>query len=787
MKRVSKKDIEKQNVKTEKVVTETNSEEIPFYKKNVKYIFLILVLFSIFIDLYTSFVDSLDTELNLLLKIRTILIIPAIILGMLSVYFERNNLTNIINRLFKEENKQIINLIDKLKSAFTEKNFLSTFVLILIIGISVFTLFYKLDSFDIYSDEVQVTKAATGYYYTGEYKQWDFVKEEISESTLNRAKPHLFIVAQSYKLFGVNTWASRFPSALFGLFFIILLFFIGRFFIKDKTTVLLAVFSFALYYDFLTLGRWARMYAIVFPLFLISFYWLYRFVTEKNLFLELNSSKYKFVRNYLNYNYIYLPFLLVLVVLNLKIHQNTTVLFPVFLVFSVFSILLFYKEKKYITASVVAVLILLYQIINPYKVGFTRFSFFEIEHAEHYSKILFGYPFSEFTNVVFLTIGIFFIFLVKNDVFRKKYLMLFIISILTFVLFGYVFDYAPHYRYVSFITPLSVLLILATLFLTIKSLFNKYIQTLIVLLLVANITIKYANNFEKLYVENAISPAKPSIAHKTIVENYKKNDVIIRHYGPKRYLKGIDKDTKFINIGSTKHRSFFEIFEQIKKHKSGWIIWHTYFSGKLDKTLINYANLYFKKYNGRGIDNTGEEVFYYNEEMIHSIKEFQIIENIPVANLKLSNSYSIAFELTINNNTEGNIFTMQNDSINKIVCKIKNENIIVKMSEKDSVFMKLPLGKSDNIILIQSVEGDKTIYSLSLNENTISKKEIFTDSDLVKFKIVPYFNGDINKIRLYDFSLNQMQINEIQKDTKGSETLTVNDKEFRTLYLWQKK
>jgi len=784
MKRTSKKNTPKVEAKKKLVLSQNKKQ--PFFKENLKYLFLILILFAIFVDLYFAYQNIVPEKSKFLLKIKKLLILPTIIIGIISIYFNKQKLTELVDRLFNTKRKQKNTFRESFKNVFSKKEIITTSSFILILGISIFTLFYKLGNFDIYSDEVSVIRGATSYYHTGEFKYWDFVKNASTDVNYNRAKPHQFVVAQSYKVFGISEWSARFPSAIFGVIFIVLLFFIGNFFVRDKTAVLLTIFSFAFYFDFLALGRWARMYAMIFPFFLLSFYFLYKFIAEKGKIKATNFKDNKIFNNYLNFNYIYLLPLLILIVLNLKNHQNTTVLFPVFLLFSLVLVLVFKKEKKYITASIIAIAILVYQIVNPYKVSFSRFTFFEIEHAEHYAKILFGYPFSEYLSVIFIAIGVFALFLVKNNSFIKKYLLMFILAGLTFVMFSYVFDYASHYRYVSFIAPLTVLLILGTFALTTKTLFNKYINVFLIFTLVASVSLKFSNDYDKLYVKNAISPAKPSIAHKTIVKNHKKEEVIFRHYGPKMYLKGIDKNTKFIDKKKKKKKSFYEIFEQIKQYKSGWIIWHSYNAWNIDKSLINYANLYFKKYNGYGIDNTGEEVFYYTEKMIRPSKEFKSFENFPVANLKLNNSYSFVFEMKIDSLTNGNIFTLKNDSINKIICKIENEKLIISIGQNLNIQTQIPVNKKNTIVFFEDVKKETTSYGIILNGKQVANKQIKTEIDLVKFKLNPYFNGYVDKIRLYDFVLNSIQIEEIKKNTDCSQILTANKEDFTALYLWQK-
>jgi len=777
----------KKNI-NKKVVTEIK-EKNNFFKQNTKYVFLALMLITIFADIYNLIQNTPLNEELLISKLLNVLIIPTIFFGILSLSFEKVKIIKLTNNIFSEKPDYKISFFQKIKSVFSKNHIVSSLIFILIIIISVFTLFYKLDNFDIYSDEVQVTKAAAGYLYTGEFYQWDFVKEEITKSKLNRAKPHLFSVAMAYKMFGVNTWAARFPSALFSILLIIIMFFVGKYFVKDKTSVFLVMLSLALYFDFLSLGRWSRMYAMVSPIFLLSFYWAHKLVTEKSQVSFFNSNT--IFQKFFNFNYIYIVPFIIFAFFNLNIHINSTLIFVILLFFLIISIPFFPKEKKYMIASTVGLLMLLFQVITEYKFNYSWFTNFGVDKSIIYTKILFAYPFSSNTNIIILLVSFSSLFFIKSTAYKKSFLLLFSTIIVTFILFSYIIDYPSHFRYISFIAPISILLIISSFVYISKFLYNKYIQTFIVLLIILSIAIHYKNNYNNLYITNKTSPAKPSVAHKTVVENHKKGEVIFQHYGPKMYLKGINKSTKFIDIVSSKGpKSFSVLFEQIKLYKSGWIIWHSYNSWNVDKNLINYANLFFKKYNGRGIDDTGEEIFYFNESMIHSTEEFAIYKNLPVANLSINNSYSIAFSLETSLSSNGEVFSFKNDLNSEIlIFEVKKDTFFVKNNSR--VLLKLKItGNKHNIVWFQKNNNKKLTHGLFYNGNFIKEKDLNIKTSLYKFMINPTYRGNIDKIRLYDFVLNKNEVKEIIIDnnfTKSSEILKYNENEFKTMYLWQKK
>jgi len=746
------------------------------------YIFLFFLLLSIIIDIFS--LTKYNSPAHPLSNFRLPISILAVLTGIISIIYNQTRFQKHIELNFKNQNK-----IFKTDNFFNKQNILFAVLIFIVIGLSTFTTFYKLDKYDLYSDEISVVRGAAGYTMTGEFKQWDFIKQTVDKTPYNRAKPHQFITALSFKLFGINTWAARFPSALFSVILIIFIIIFGYPFVKDKHTIILTALSVALYVPFLILGRWARMYAMIFPTFFLSFYWTYSFFTKQNTYKLFNSDNKPFFKNYLNFNYIVLPFLLILIYINLFTHQNTTLLFPVFLIFSVFSVFLFYKEKKYLTASITFILILLFQIIFPFKVGFKRFTFFEVNNSEVYTKALFDFPFSVYTNIIILILGLSIYFIIKHNLFRKTYLALFLTAIITWILFSFVFKYAPHFRYISFVTPIVILLIFGIFTILVKVLFSKTIQFLIIGLLIIVISLKYYNGFGTLYETNTLSPAKPSIAYKSISENYKNGDVVFKHWGPKLYMQGISPETKFISLGSYKGRNFADLYEDLSQYKSGWITWHTHNENRIDKHFIAFVNLYFKKYNGTGIDNTGVEVFYFDETMKASLNDFFANQYIPAANLKASNSYSVSFDLLPDNLINDRVFMIADENNEFLECQLVNDSIYFIKENIDTVSAFLHDKKKSNIVWFQEYENKNFYQGVIINGELVEKELTTTDSSLVKFQINPIFKGFIDNVRIFDFALNKEEVqavieNQLNENTKKIET---DNTAFTALYHWKKK
>ncbi len=767
-----------------------------------KYTFLLLLIYGIFVGFIIPDKESTRDFIILYQKLtsfQNILIIPTIVIGIISVWIHKAKLQELINNLYaeKETEKQKISIKERIfnpvKQLFSKKELLSTSVLFVIIGISVFTLFYRLDYFDLYSDEGTTSQGAAGYYHSGEFKFWNFAQDKLLDIEYRRAIPHQFLVAQSYKLFGVSTWSTRFPSVLFGIIFIILGYFIARYFLKDSFSALLIVFSFSLYFEFLLLQRWGRMYAIIFPLFLYLFYLSYRFITEP---LPIKYNKFNessFFNKYLNYNYILLPVLIVFLVLNANLHINTLFFLAIFYLYILLRALIF-KEKKYIPAIIIGIFLITAVIINPVLFKLSNITLFESDNYDVYLHFFFGYPFVWKTSLIILVVGVFVLIFSKNKEFVQKYLLLYSSAVFAWIFFGLVIVFSVSFRYMSFLAPLAIFLIIGMFVIVYKVLFNKYIHVVLAVLLVVSVLVQFSARYDNLYVENFVSPAKPSVAWKSIISNYKKGEVIYRHWSPILYFDDIDSSAIIKTIGSgKKHKmSLNTLLDSLKKYPSGWITWQTHNAHVLDPAIIEYCNIYFDKINGYAIDSLGVEIFHYTDSLIVDSTRFKFDRLLPIANLNLANDFSIAFMINSNNATIGSPFYFKKADKDIISVKINPDNKTSLLID----YQTEPQTKLESSISLSGTWHHITIYKnrqqvgLYIDGKLIKTENLNSAlTDIVKFRVNTSFNGQLNDIRIYDFVLNQKQIQTVIQNTnnKDSEILLSEGNEFKTLFHWQKQ
>jgi len=759
-----------------------------------KYTFLAILLYNILLSfILIDKTKILSYFYQQLIDIQNVLFVPAIVLGIISIYINKNKLNLIIEELFNGktvDNENKTRKLKPLKNFFSSKERLISLAFFIVLGISIFTLFYRLDYFDLYSDESQVTQGAAGYYYTGEFKKWDFVKDKIVDKPYKRAFPHLFLIAQSYKVFGITPWSGRFVSAFFGIILITIGFFISFYFTKNRKTSLFTIFSFAFYFEFLLLFRWTRMYAILMPLYLLVFYVGYKFINEKARIISLKNNK--FIVRYLGFNYrLLLPFVFLLV-LNYYLHLNSLIILPFIFVFSLIA-LIWFKEKKHFTIIILGIIFFIIGINMPnFNRHLAHFSFFNIDNSEIYSNLFAGYPFSFSVNIIVLIIGLFILFISKNREFQKKTLYIYLSTILSFILFSYVLNYAVSFRYISFVSPIVIILILGMFFLIIKVLYKSAIRLIMGILVVVSVVIHINNRFDDLYERNFLSPAYPSIAFKDIIKNYKKGELVYRHWSPLFYLDKLDTTATVRLIGGYKGRPFHEVIDTIQNYPGGWLTWHTHFRFNVDSLVRLYAETNFIKYHGHGVDTTGVELYYYNNKMLRDTSMFKYEMLFPLGNLNLENPYSISFWSALSGKTNQEMFTIQSSDNKLFSVETDSLNLLFKYNSKKD-YIKTNVIKDNNLhhfVWYQTggnindkfgvfVDGKK-LYEKSLTEHTGS---------FAKFKINKKFTEYINDIQIYDLPLDQEQVKDIilNKDNLNFTKIFVNGEEHIPLYRWTKK
>lgn len=156
-------------------------------------------------------------------------------------------------------------------------------ILLVLLFLSSYLLFVRLDNAAFWDDEAHIALMARNFMNTGTWTGWDgrnliaYNNGANLEANLRHIIPQLDapVMAASFRLFGVSTWAGRFPFAVAGLLsLVVFALLLKREFPRQRSLQLFAFASLAFSVHFLLSVRTCRYYAlaILFALLVFVFY-----------------------------------------------------------------------------------------------------------------------------------------------------------------------------------------------------------------------------------------------------------------------------------------------------------------------------------------------------------------------------------------------------------------------------------------------------------------------------------------------------------------------------------
>jgi len=524
--------------------------------------------------------------------------------------------------LFRQEKKLFSSWKNESYSQNYKKLALPILIFILFLGLGL--RFYQLGKFDFHGDEFQVVSAATGFYKVGKPCKWDWLKEQPVYSkesgecvTYTRAWPHSWLIAQSFKLFGISEWSARLISVIFGGLLIIFAYVIVLHFIGNYFLALFAAFLFSINPFYISISRYTRMYALLIPLFFLLIYFVFRGITEEGKIFQKRNIP-SFFSKYLNFSYFFIFLSLIFLYLNYLIHINSFVLLPPLALF-IFYLAFARRKRKYfvlsfllVSASLALPLLTKHtNFLNPFLYFISFFS----RHNTQYLDYLSNFPFGSFLGKIFLFLS----FILALALPLKSWLkdrLIYLSLIVGFSLFFFVFvaNRYPAAVYISHLTPLAIVLISISWLSLLKIFQKKEIKILLVVLLLWGISSSLFP-IKRLYSQGV--NGNYSQAYQVIIENYNpQNEAIFGQYLRPYYLKPLNDKAIFMDMSRNRGYSLEQFLTDLEKYQSGWITWETRKSYHLRPEIISYINNNFEKYHGQGIDNTKVEVYYFDQDMV---------------------------------------------------------------------------------------------------------------------------------------------------------------------------
>lgn len=207
-----------------------------------------------------------------------------------------------------------------------KKNKLVFACLLVIVLLGGILRFYNLGVTALDRDEFFEANTSYGYFKTGDFVAWDFntgkpFDENLQDSSSNeRAEVYRWQLAQLYRFFEPSEALMRSLSALWGILGIIVVFLVAFSFTGDVYIALLAAFLVAVGESGIIFGRRLRMYSMMYPVYLILSWFVYKFYESayegKNVYL-------KKIHEFLGFNPSYLLGVLLAGIISADVHLAT--------------------------------------------------------------------------------------------------------------------------------------------------------------------------------------------------------------------------------------------------------------------------------------------------------------------------------------------------------------------------------------------------------------------------------------------------------------------------------
>ncbi len=338
---------------------------------------------------------------------------------------------------------------------------ISLLILIGILFLGGFLRLYKLDNLSLRADEHIGVRISYGHYKTGEWKFWDWNKQELTDQKYTRGQVYYWQVSNLMNFVAPTEFNFRLISVFWGMIGIILMFFVGYFYSRNLIIALLSALLWAISISAITFDRHLRMYAMFAPVYLILSVFIYQFLEtlpKKNKnFIEKFSQKTQ-----LNWYYFIPAFLLL--ILSFSTHFLTINIFPVIAVYILIFAFCEWKKtgrikNKYSLLLFLPLLFLILLSILGYLKNASEFIGFMKNNFGHYTNIMTDYShwLVAITFFIFGAIG-----LIKK--FPKKNTWLVLSFLVPFLSAVFVWDRSSGAQYIYFIQTFQTIIIAAGIY-----------------------------------------------------------------------------------------------------------------------------------------------------------------------------------------------------------------------------------------------------------------------------------------------------------------------------------
>lgn len=207
-------------------------------------------------------------------------------------------------------------------------------------------------------DEYPTFDVAAGFARSGKFYFWDFHRQVLSNDSYTRAWPHTLLLAGWFQMFGINVVAGKTLSGVFGVLFVLSLFYITGKLYDDMYISCLSCLLVMTNSTVITVFRQIRMYSLWLLVMVWLIYFLFRMMTAEPRVREpLSGGAFAGVRNHivcwwqknLNFSVWYILLSLLFLVLSYFVHVNTLAIGVGIIAFYLY-LLAVKRERRYVSA-----------------------------------------------------------------------------------------------------------------------------------------------------------------------------------------------------------------------------------------------------------------------------------------------------------------------------------------------------------------------------------------------------------------------------------------------------
>ncbi len=348
------------------------------------------------------------------------------------------------------------------------KKFLLLLFLVLVIG--GFFRLYKLGNQSYIGDEYYGLNASYGYAQSGEWKDWDFNKNELTSRVYKRSQIYYWQVAQVFKVLDPIEANSRLISVFWGMLSIISVFIITFLLTRNYYIAILSSFLIAISISSLIYDRKLRMYSMFVPVYFWFSYSLFRFIESapKRGITFVNKIS---IKSGLNWNF--LPAVIVFGLISFCTHLLAVNIIPAFLVYlMVMAIFVFVKKKeilnKYLILLILGVLFIFIGMETRRFQDALSFFSWRIDNWGYFKIVTLDYS-NMLLAIVFFLIGSY--YLIKNHFKAGVWIVVSYIVVLFLAIM--IWRREPGNQYIVFTQPFKIIIISSGIFYVAKIIADK--------------------------------------------------------------------------------------------------------------------------------------------------------------------------------------------------------------------------------------------------------------------------------------------------------------------------